>query len=674
MESNPNQSSSLVPKIVGGVIAVLLCCACAVIVAAGVIVYRAYQPAPIDDHLPTIESPTLVPIPTSVPSSPVPVPNLGQTGSVSKETLETLNNTLVPENNPYDLACRLKGICDVPRTVPGKTYKEGDKENFWVGNNDTAAHRQITATLLYTTPHTYFWVEDGTEVNQGDVKRLMDTFENKIYPTDREFFGEEFNPGIDGDPHIFVIYASGLGNGVAGYFSTSNSYNPLVKEYSNAHETYMLSSTEDLTNEFTYGVLAHEFVHMIQFASDHNDETWITEGFADVGMFLNGYSVGNHDWAYTLDTDLQLNDWDSENSGPHYGQAFLFLTYFLDRFGEETTKALTNNPEDGLPSVDDTLAQLGITDPLTGESITADDVFMDWAAALYLKDKNVADGRYTYHNYPNAPRPEVTETISNCPQSALDRSVYQYGIDYIEITCTGDYTLHFNGPTSISLLSTEMHSGKYAFWSNKGDESNMTLTREFDLTGVTGSVDMSYWMWYDIEKDWDYAFVEASTDGEQWEIIRTPLSTDYNPTGNSYGWGYTGATNGWVQETLDLSQYAGQNVFIRFEYITDEAVNGEGLLLDDVRVDAINYQSDFEADDGGWEAKGFARVDNVLPQTYRLSLIVKGDTTTVTNIEINPDQTADIPLSLQRGDKAILIVTGTTRFTTVPALYQIEIK
>jgi len=103
-------------------------------------------------------------------------------------------------------------------------------------------------------------------------------------------------------------------------------------------------------------------------------------------------------------------------------------------------------------------------------------------------------------------------------------------------------------------------------------------------------------------------------------------------------------------------------------------VNGEGLLLDDVRVDAVNYTSDFEADAGGWIAQGFVRVENVLPQTYRLSLIIKGDTTTVTSIALNADQTADIPLSLKAGEEAVLIVTGTTRFTTIPAAYQIEIK
>ena len=47
-------------------------------------------------------------------------------------------------------------------------------------------------------------------------------------------------------------------------------------------------------------------------------------------------------------------------------------------------------------------------------------------------------------------------------------------------------------------------------------------------------------------------------------------------------------------EEVDLSQFAGQKVQIRFEYITDAAVNGEGFLLDDVQIDAINYQEDFE--------------------------------------------------------------------------------
>ena len=158
-------------------------------------------------------------------------------------------------------------------------------------------------------------------------------------------------------------------------------------------------------------------------------------------------------------------------------------------------------------------------------------------------------------------------------------------------------------------------------------------------------------MWYDLETDYDYVFLEASTDGETWEILTTPSGTDEDPSGNSYGWGYNGQTDDWITEEVDLSQFAGQKVQIRFEYVTDAAVNGEGFLLDDVQIDAINYQSDFEADDGGWEAAGFVRVENILPQTYRLSLIIKGDTTTVTQIPLNPDQTAEIPLSLSAAKK-----------------------
>ena len=671
MEANSNQSSS-VSKIVGGIVALLVCCACVLIVGAGFVIYQAAQSQGVPLGLTPFELPTdstVTPAPTVEIERP-PV------DTISVETLETLKESLVPENDPYELGCRLKAVCDVPTTVPGKLYKVGDKEKFWISNSDTAEHFQIDATLLYITPHSYFWAEDGADVNEGDMQALMDTFEEKIYPTDREFFGSEANPGVDNDPHIYVLYASSIGHNIAGYFNSSDSFNPLVKEFSNAHETYVLGTSQDLGVEYTYATLAHEFVHMIQNASDRNDVSWMNEGFAEVGAFLNGYDVGGADWIYVENPDLQLNSW-VDNASPdfsaHYGQSFLYLTYFLDRFGEEATKALTNNPENDLTSVDNTLAELNILDPETNKVITADDVFMDWAATMYLMDGSVGDGRYDYKNYADAPQVTAPEAISNCPQSA-GGSVNQYGMDYYRITCEGDHTLQFSGSTVTGLLPTDANSGKYTFWSNRGDESDMTLTREFDFTGVSAPISMSFSMWYDLETDYDYVFLEASTDGETWQILTTPSGTDTNPSGNSYGWGYNGQTNGWNTEEVDLSEFAGQTVQIRFEYVTDAALNGEGFLLDDVQVDAINYQSDFEADEGGWVPSGFVRVENVLPQTYRLSLILKGDTTTVTNIPLNADQTVDIPLSLKNGEEAILIVAGTTRFTRLPAAYQIEIK
>jgi len=673
METNSNQSSS-VPKIVGGIVAVLVCCACVLIVGAGFVLYQAAQGQGVPFGLTPFEVPTdstVTPAPTVEIERP-PV------DTISMETLETLEQAQVPENDPYDLACRLQALCNIPKIVQGKSYKVGDKEKFWILNADINEYHQINATLLYITPHSYFWAEDGAEVNQSDMKALMDTFENKIYPTDREFFGSEWTPGVDNDTHIFVIYTSGISSNAAATINSSDEYNPLVKEYSNAHETYILSTTQNLADEYTYATLAHEFVHMIQHSTDRNDASWMVEGFADVGMLINGYTVGGADWAYVQSPDLQLTDWVDSSSpdfAPHYGQSFLYLAYFLDRFGGEATKAVSSNPEDNLKSIDDTLADLDITDPQTGNLITADDVFVDWAVTLYLKDSSVGDGRYIYHNYPDSPQYTPLDYISTCPHS-LGSSVNQYGIDYYAIDCSGDHTLHFSGSTVAGLLPVNTHSGKYAFWSNKGNESDMTLTREFDLTNVSGPVKISYWTWFDIEKDWDYLHLEASTDGQNWEILTTPSGTDYDPSGQSYGWAYTGQSGGWILEEVDLSQFAGKKVQIRFEYITDALVNGEGFLLDDVQVDADDYAyaSDFETDDGGWIPSGFVRVENVLPQTYRLSLILKGDSTTVTNIPLNADQTVDIPLSLKSGEEVILIVAGTTRFTRLPAAYQIEIK
>jgi hypothetical protein len=672
MEANSNQSSS-VPKIVGGIVAILVCCSCVLIAAAGTVIYRASQQIPTDFS-------TLIPPINSVTPGPTADVQRPPTDPISIETIETLKSTLVPDNDPYDLACRLQSVCNVATTVPSKQYQIGDQETFWVTNQDTVESFQVTATLRYATPHSYLWIENGVSYDEDDLKQLGDTFENEMYPTNREFFGSEWTPGVDNDPHVYVLYARGISslNGetyTAGYFSSPDQYNPLVLDYSNGHEMFVFNADRvDLASQLAYSVLAHEFQHMIHWHTDLNEETWMNEGLSVLAMILNGYPV-DYDLYYVAEPDLGLTDWlaGSGNNLPHYGQSFLYVAYFLDRFGEDATKELVKHPDNGLVSIDETLADLNITDPMTGNLVNADDVFMDWAVTMWLMDASVGDGRYRYKNYSDAPTITVSEPVSNCPASSSG-SVNQYGIDYYSITCTGDYTLHFSGSTIVSLVPTDANSGKYVFWSNKGDLSDMTLTREFDFTNVSAPITLSFAMWYDLETDYDYVFLEASTNGEIWEILTTPSGTDEDPSGNSYGWGYNGQTNGWITEEVDLSKFAGRTVQIRFEYITDTAVHGEGFLVDDVRVDAINYQSDFETDDGGWEAAGFARVENVLPQTYRLSLIIKGDTTTVTHIALSADQTAEIPLTLTSGEEAILIVTGTTRFTRLPAAYQIEVK
>jgi hypothetical protein len=422
---------------------------------------------------------------------------------------------------------------------------------------------------------------------------------------------------------------------------------------------------------------------MIHWNLDRNETTWMNEGFSEVASLLNGYGVGGVDYLYVQDPNLPLTEWTSLSNDPnitgaHYGEAFLFLTYFLDRFGDKVTQAVVKDQENSLPSIDDVLKTMNVTDKQTGKVITADDVVMDWMATMYLEDGSVGDGRYVYHNYRNVPSVNPRNQVQNCPATDSG-SVYDYGADYIEITCAGNYTLKFTGSTVSPILPTSPHSGKHMFWGNKEDLSDTTLTHAFDFTNVTGPINFSYWTWYDLEKGFDYAYLEASTDGQKWTILKTPSCTEKDESGNSYGCGYNAKSGGgqqaqWINEQVDLSSYAGKKVQLRFEYVTDAEVLGEGLVLDDLSIQAAGYTSDLEKDDGGWTGNGFVRIDNTLPQTFRLELITQGSQTTVQQIPVNADQTADVPLKLTAGEKAVLIVTGTQRFSHLPAAYQLEIK
>jgi len=295
-----------------------------------------------------------------------------------------------------------------------------------------------------------------------------------------------------------------------------------------------------------------------------------------------------------------------------------------------------------------------------------------------VDDPSIVDGRYGYSDI-NPPSLDIETTYrkSDYPVSGSG-TVHQHGTDYVELHGDSPLAFRFTGSTQIGLVDTTAHSGRYFWWSNRGDDSDMMLTRAFDLSDVSEAT-LEFWTWYDTEEDWDYAYVEISTDGgETWQALATPSGTDANPHGNNPGWGYTGSSSAppaWVQEQVDLSPYVGNEVLVRFAYLTDEALTGMGFLLDDIAIPEIGYADDVETDAGGWEAAGFVRAQDLVSQRYLALLIGLGDEITVERLPVREDQTAQwtVPLGSEGWREAVLVLSGLAPHTTHPALYILRV-
>ena len=646
------------------------CCMCFASLALFGIFAEAYYPG-----ISVVEPTEIVVTPTEIVVMPTP-PTIEEENSSELNYLN-LKNTFVNFFDVTDAAKMFHGLIDIPEFLidEGAPFDVGDSHNFELIDTDTNEMFVAETTLQYETDHVYFWIEDSVSFDEDDLAELVEAFENEIYPINRNFFGNEFFPGIDNDEHIFIIFAGGIGENVAGLFSSSDSIHPIAMDYSNGHEVfYVNSDNQSLASDYIYGVLAHEFQHMIHWNLDRNETGWLNEGFSELAVILNDSDVGYFDSIFLRNPDMQLNTWtDDDTSSAHYGASLLFTSYFYDRFGEESTRALVEHEENGLVSIDSVLDDLGVIDQLTGERINADNMILDWAIANYLQDSNVGDGRYDYELFEPTNKASI-DNVGDCLNLEESRTVHQYGTDYLNIECDEDQTIHFSGGQLVDLLPQSAYSGNYAFWTNQGDDSLMTLTKEFDFSEIEGNLNFVYRIWYDIEKDYDYLYLVVSTDGENWEIIDTPSGTDEDPTGANYGWGYNGFSGDdgiWIKENVDLSEFAGQKITVGFMYLTDAGVNGEGALIDDVSVIQIGYFEDFEDGAGDWQADGFALVSDSLPQTFEIALIRFGTQTEVEILQLS--ETNEVEFDVAADERVVIVIMGTTRFTHQNAVYTFEI-
>ncbi len=193
-------------------------------------------------------------------------------------------------------------------------------------------------------------------------------------------------------------------------------------------------------------------------------------------------------------------------------------------------------------------------------------------------------------------------------------------------------------------------TGAWYVYSQQADQSFKRLSRTVDLTGAT-SGELNFWTSYDTEFDWDFLMVEARVvDGDSdpsndvWTTL--PDANGHTQQLNAEGifgqscdsgWAHgdaaihpflahyqgedcmspgttgewnaaTGSSNGWVNWSVDLSEYEGQQVELSISYVSDWSTQGIGVFLDDVHVlvdgTSIDTDSSFEAGLGAWTVSG----------------------------------------------------------------------
>jgi len=132
---------------------------------------------------------------------------------------------------------------------------------------------------------------------------------------------------------------------------------------------------------------------------------------------------------------------------------------------------------------------------------------------------------------------------------------------------------------------TDSPNGNYAANQNKTIE----LTENINLEQASYANAQFYAKW-DIENNWDYVQFEISTDnGASWipqcgKHTNSGSGNPGQPTGEPL---YDGSMPDWVLEEINLNDYLGKKIKMRFQLVSDEGTEADGFYFDDLKINAI---------------------------------------------------------------------------------------
>lgn len=317
-------------------------------------------------------------------------------------------------------------FCALFLAGPVKAVLLNDLVNFNINQaHDASARSQVSTQLVKITPKLYFYVEK-TWWNQqvlakqneilANLDKLSLEFENKIYPTLTSVFGSEWNPGVDGDERITLLFHQ-MKQDSGGYFRSADEYIKAQLPDSNEREMIYLP-IEQIDNFQLKVFLAHEFVHLLTFNQkdkfyDLEEDVWLNEGRAEYAPTILGYddnyegsNLQRRVRAFLEKPVDSLSAW--QDNKYDYGTVNVFLHYLVDHYGVNILVDSLKSKYTGIDSINYALQKSG-----TNENFSQ--IFTNWTIATIINDCS-QNKNYCYLNS-NLKNLKLSPTINFLPLS-----------------------------------------------------------------------------------------------------------------------------------------------------------------------------------------------------------------------------------------------------------------
>lgn len=530
----------------------------------------------------------------------------------------------LPARDPAKLARELGRLDGAAPSPTPAALREGSTARFWLHDINSSEYLQVEARLLVVAAHAYGWLQADQAADEAALRAGVEAFSDRVYPALRAVYGPEASPGIDGDARVHILHHQPI-EGVAGYFYSVDEQPPAIDAHSNAREMFYINLSAFSPGSPDYlALLAHEFQHMIHWSHDPSESVWVNEGLSELAPHLAdlGVQTGR---LFMSRPDTPLREWTSEPgaNGEHYAAAFTLMAYLRRRYGDAFLGRLVAQEANGARAIAAAAAELDPARP------RFEDLFLDWAVANLLPEDLAGRLPPRYVQDAAVDLRVDPEALPTLPAQA---DVSPYGTDYWDLTAQvrrGELDLRFQGDSQVPLLADAEAQTGSVWWSGRDENMAGGLRLDLAQAPVTGAR-LEGRLWYQLEEGWDYAYLQASTDGgRRWRNLAIAGGRAEDPNGNNLGHGLTGQSAGWEDWQLDLSPFAGQDLALRWLVLTDDAVSESGMALADTRLSlpATGGGTDrlvpLAPDDPAWQADGWERVPLLLPQRWGLQLVAR---------------------------------------------------